>query len=80
ETLLVNSYHHQAIDEVAPGFKVCARALDGTVEGIESATPGDFILGVQWHPEMIPEDSVSQGIFKAFMGAVELRRGQCGAK
>ena len=68
--LKVNSYHHQAIDRVAHGFKVCARALDGTVEGIESAAPAQFILGVQWHPEMLPEDPASRAIFASFMDAV----------
>ena len=80
DTLTVNSYHHQAIDEVAPGFKVSAVAPDGTIEAIETAAPGQFIMGVQWHPEMIPEDSASQAIFKAFMAAVEKRRGECGSR
>ncbi len=74
DTLRVNSYHHQAIDQVAEGFKVSARAPDGTVEGIESAGPGQFIMGVQWHPEMILDDPAAREIFKAFMGAVEKRR------
>ena len=78
ELLQVNSYHHQAIDTVAPGFKVSAQAPDGTVEAIESAAPGQFILGIQWHPEMIPDDPASQAILKAFMAAVEKRRGECG--
>ena len=78
ELLQVNSYHHQAIDTVAPGFKVSAQAPDGTVEAIESAAPGQFILGIQWHPEMILDDPASQAILKAFMAAVEKRRGECG--
>ena len=74
DTLRVNSYHHQAIDAAAEGFRVNARAADGTVEGIESAGPGQFILGVQWHPEMILDDPAAMAIFRAFMGAVEKRR------
>ncbi|MBR4235905.1 MAG: gamma-glutamyl-gamma-aminobutyrate hydrolase family protein [Clostridia bacterium] len=70
DELNVNSYHHQAIDEVAGGFRVCARAHDGTVEGIESAAPAQFILGVQWHPEMLPDDPASKAVFAAFMDAV----------
>ena len=76
DTLRVNSYHHQAVDQVAPGFKVSATAPDGTVEGIESAAPGQFIVGVQWHPEMILDDPASKAIFGAFMAAVEKRRGE----
>lgn len=46
----VNSFHHQAVREAAPGFRVSARAKDGVIEAIES-TEGKSILGVQWHPE-----------------------------
>ena len=48
--LAVNSFHHQAVQEAAPGFRVCARATDGVIEAIES-TEYKSMLGVQWHPE-----------------------------
>ncbi|MGW6278219.1 gamma-glutamyl-gamma-aminobutyrate hydrolase family protein [Kribbella sp. NPDC055071] len=51
----VHCYHHQAIDVVAPGLTVTARAGDGTVEAVE-VDGHDFALGVQWHPEENPED------------------------
>ncbi len=50
ETMQVNSAHHQAVAEVAPGFVVNARAPDGVIEGIEDPARRWFI-GVQWHPE-----------------------------
>ena len=43
----INSLHHQAIKEVANGFKVVAKSEDGIVEGIENKN----IIAVQWHPE-----------------------------
>lgn len=46
----VNSYHHQAIASVAPGWRVGARAEDGVIEAIEREDRL-FYLGVQWHPE-----------------------------
>lgn len=49
-SLQVNSFHHQAINQVADGFKVTATASDGIIEGIE-ADNGNFQIGVQWHPE-----------------------------
>jgi len=49
ETLAVNSFHHQAVGNVAPGYKVTAKAPDGVVEAIESADGKSF--GVQFHPE-----------------------------
>lgn len=48
--LSINSYHHQSVKKVAPGFKVAATATDGVIEAIE-AYPDRAILGVQWHPE-----------------------------
>ena len=49
-TLPVNSFHHQAVREPAPGFRVSARATDGIIEAIESKEYKSM-LGVQWHPE-----------------------------
>jgi gamma-glutamyl-gamma-aminobutyrate hydrolase PuuD len=45
----VNSMHHQAVDALAPGLRVGARAPDGIVEAVED--PDRRLLGVQWHPE-----------------------------
>lgn len=49
ETILTNSFHHQCIRDVAPGFSVTARAKDGVIEAIERRE--EQIIGVQWHPE-----------------------------
>lgn len=46
----VNSCHRQVVSEVAPGFRVTARANDGQVEAIERGR----LSGVQWHPERDP--------------------------
>lgn len=52
ETVAVNSFHHQALKEVAPGFAVTAYSQDGVIEAVESQ--GDhFVLGIQWHPELL---------------------------
>lgn len=50
EVLPVNSFHHQAVKEVAPGFRVTARSSDGVIEAMES-TECKSMMGVQWHPE-----------------------------
>lgn len=50
ETITVNSYHHQAVKDVAPGFKVTAYSKDGVVEAIEKIG-SDKVWGVQFHPE-----------------------------
>lgn len=49
--LEVNSIHHQAIAQLAPGLEVTARSHDGLVEAVEMAAAGPCVLGVQWHPE-----------------------------
>ena len=49
-SLLVNSFHHQAVSDSGSKFRVVARAKDGIVEAMES-TEYKSIIGVQWHPE-----------------------------
>lgn len=67
----VNSFHHQAVRDVAPGFIVNATASDGIIEGIES-TEHDFALGVQWHPEgMWDEDFNYDGLFDGLVQAAK---------
>ncbi|GEM84233.1 gamma-glutamyl-gamma-aminobutyrate hydrolase family protein [Meiothermus hypogaeus] len=61
----VNSYHHQALKDLAPGLRPVATAPDGIVEAV--ALEGHpFYLGVQWHPELLPEQ---WGIFRALVEA-----------
>lgn len=47
----VASFHHQGLDEIAKGLKVSARSADGLVEGLEHTGSGQWLIGVQWHPE-----------------------------
>ncbi|WP_162011989.1 gamma-glutamyl-gamma-aminobutyrate hydrolase family protein [Streptococcus sp. S784/96/1] len=50
----INSYHRQAIKELAPALKVIASSPeDGIIEAVESTTPDLRYLGVQWHPELL---------------------------
>jgi len=73
DEIKTNSFHHQAVKDVAPGFTVSARADDGTVEAIEPAERTDrFILAVQWHPEYFYKtDKCANNIFKAFVEAAK---------
>ncbi|MBQ3765359.1 MAG: gamma-glutamyl-gamma-aminobutyrate hydrolase family protein [Bacteroidales bacterium] len=48
DSLTVNSFHHQAVKEVAPGARVTARAADGIVEAYEY---GKSVIAFQFHPE-----------------------------
>jgi len=53
-TILTNSFHHQAIKDLAPGFIASAHTSDGIIEGIEGKSD-QLILAVQWHPELMFE-------------------------
>ena len=66
----VNSAHHQAIRDIAPGFIVNAVAPDGVIEGIELSDQGQFALGLQWHPEFHISD-VDKSIFNHFIQAAK---------
>lgn len=70
-TLDVNSFHHQAIRELAPGLAATAHATDGVIEGIE-ATDGWWVLGTQWHPEEFwgDPDAPEQALFRALVAAI----------
>ncbi len=60
----VNSFHHQAVREPGPGLRVVAVAPDGVIEAVES--PGHrFVLGVQWHPELMRRDRLVAGFVSA---------------
>ncbi len=68
---LVNSFHHQAVDSIAPGFRATARSSDGIVEAIESMErDSEWIIGVQWHPERMIQDLLFDlELFKRFTAA-----------
>ena len=66
----VNSMHHMAVDEVAPGFVVTARCPDGVVEGIESRIEGWTAIGTQFHPESNSASALDLRIFEEFVAAV----------
>src|SRR5690606_17799736 len=67
DEMLVNSAHHQAVKDVAPGVVVDALAPDGVVEGIEDPRRR-FCLGVQWHPEYAISEG-DEAIMAAFVQA-----------
>ena len=67
--LQVNSLHHQAVRDVAPGLQATAWADDGVIEGLE-ASGHPFLLGVQWHPEgMWEHDQAAASLFRALVSA-----------
>ncbi|HMD35223.1 MAG TPA: gamma-glutamyl-gamma-aminobutyrate hydrolase family protein [Vicinamibacterales bacterium] len=68
----VNSRHHQAVKDVAKGFKVTATAPDGVIEAIEDPS-ARFCLGVQWHPENFWRTGEFRPLFEGFLEAATAR-------
>jgi putative glutamine amidotransferase len=67
-----NTFHHQALRDIAPGLRVTGRAPDGVIEAIEGAGPG-FVIGVQCHPEELWESADPRWV-RLFAGFVEAAR------
>ena len=67
----VNSMHHMAVDEVAPGFEITARCPDGVVEAIESRIDGWVAMGTQFHPEASSASALDIRIFEELLFAVQ---------
>ncbi len=80
--LPVNSFHHQAVRPQTVGEGLCASAwsADGIIEALEPAPgsawsqSGRFLLGVQWHPERMQDQTPQRRLFRSFIEAAAGRR------
>lgn len=69
DKIKTNSFHHQAVKDVAEGYIATAFTEDGIIECIESSEL-EFALGVQWHPEIMFERyPLFCNIFNSFIEA-----------
>jgi putative glutamine amidotransferase len=69
----VNSSHHQSVGRPGRGLRVAARTCDGVIEALEwTAGPG-WALGVQWHPERMPDDPFAAALFRRLVGEAQGR-------
>jgi len=57
ETIYVNSFHHQAVEDLGKELRIAATAPDGVIEAVESNCHKS-LLGVQWHPEWLGGDGL----------------------
>lgn len=64
ESIPANSTHHQAVDRPGAGLVTCGWAPDGVVEVVASPTHR-FVLGVQWHPELLGQLQPYQALLEA---------------
>lgn len=72
-TIKVNSYHHQAVKDLAGDFVVSAKSSDGIVEAIEYRDLSErWIVAVQWHAEAMRQSgSEHRSLFEAHVAAAE---------
>lgn len=64
----VNSFHHQGVKKVAPTLRATSYSPDGLVESYENRNGGQYVLGVQWHPERMWREFPQQlNLFTDFM-------------
>jgi len=72
-SIITNSFHHQAIKDLAPGFKVSAYSKDNVIEAIEKCNE-NFVIGVQFHPEIMAtyNDDNMLKLFQSFIVASQM--------
>jgi putative glutamine amidotransferase len=68
ESCRVNALHHQSVDRLGENLRAVAHDGSGIIQGIEGQGPG-FLLGVQWHPELLVLDRHQQNLFRALVAA-----------
>lgn len=73
----VNSIHHQAVRNVAPGFRAAGWTSDGVIEVLDPDDHSWPILAVQWHPEYlaVEDDKASLALFMALIEAASRKAG-----
>lgn len=73
EVSLVNSRHHQAVKDLAPGLRPVAHAPDGVMEALEGTDPDWWLWAVQWHPENLIRLESARALWERFHGEVRAR-------
>jgi putative glutamine amidotransferase len=74
EKVLVNSRHHQAVKDLAPGLTAVAWSPDDLIEAFELFNETDesaswWLRGVQWHPENLTAMALHRSLWADFARA-----------
>lgn len=65
--LWVNALHNQSVKDLGRRIRIAACEPAGVVQAIEAT--GEWCIGVQWHPEYLPQKKVQQRLFRALVEA-----------
>ncbi|HKK32325.1 MAG TPA: gamma-glutamyl-gamma-aminobutyrate hydrolase family protein [Desulfomicrobiaceae bacterium] len=68
ETCRVNALHDQSIRTLGQDLIITAREDNGVIQGVEHISR-DFVIGVQWHPEYLPQIRSQRRLFQALVAA-----------
>jgi len=60
----VDALHHQSVDRLGEGLRVVGRDEAGVVQAVETGGD-DFLIGVQWHPELLVFSRPQQRLYRA---------------
>jgi putative glutamine amidotransferase len=66
----VNALHNQAVKEPGQGVQIVAQEKNKVVQGIE-LLEAPFVVGVQWHPEYLPQRHRQRRLFTALVQAAK---------
>ena len=70
----MNSSHHQSVGKPGQGMRVSARTADGVIEALEWTAGPEWVVGVQWHPERMPDDPFASAIFRRLVSEASAGR------
>ena len=71
----INALHNQAIKDTGDRVRITARDMAGVVQAIEYQDEA-FVIGVQWHPEYLPQLPQHQALFRELVEVARNRREQ----
>jgi putative glutamine amidotransferase len=74
DAAVVNSSHHQSVEQAGRQLKITGHASDGIVESVEWTGDANWVVGVQWHPERMAGDALAECLFEDFIAAARQAR------
>ncbi|MCC9135167.1 gamma-glutamyl-gamma-aminobutyrate hydrolase family protein [Pontibacter silvestris] len=66
QRLKVNALHHQAVKEPGHDMAIVAQEENNVVQAVENLKQ-EYIIGVQWHPEYLPQHKEQRRLFQALV-------------